>query len=352
MVFNVDQLSLLFIAFQSFMFSIILFSSHKSKRLSSILLASFLLVLSLQMTFLLIYRMRIGFEGLQSFLCVFGFFYGPLLYAYTQSLIFKDFILKPKAFLHLIPGGIMQFSALVGFGLCSKGGSLMYISLTFYTVMAIKSITRYRRIVKQTQSLVSRINLSWLQWILVVFTVTFLIDIYQHFYSALEIIKGLSLVNLCLLVLINGMFFRGIQQPIIFQGISKQDEMIIESDETSREDNEEKVEIIKSHMNKARPFQNSRLTLRDLAEQLQIPPKQLSQIINKQLDQNFVDFINSYRLNMATERLLKPRDDKETILEVMYEVGFNSKSSFNTLFKAKTGKTPTEFKKMGVRFDL
>ncbi|MFH6601865.1 helix-turn-helix domain-containing protein [Maribacter algicola] len=128
--------------------------------------------------------------------------------------------------------------------------------------------------------------------------------------------------------------------------------MIIESDESSGEDNEKEVEIIKSYMEKARPFQNSGLTLRDLAQQLRIPPKQLSQIINKQLDQNFIDFVNSYRLGMAKERLLKPRDDKETILEVMYEVGFNSKSSFNTLFKAKTGKTPTEFKKSGTKFYL
>jgi len=352
MVFNINQLSLLFIAFQSLMFSIILFSSHNSKKLSNTLLAIFLLVLSSQMGFLLIERMNFNFESVKPFLCVFGFLYGPLLYAYTQSLIFKDFIFSPRIYLHALPAGFMLLSGLIGYGLCSKLGSLMYVSLIFYSIISIRSIYRYRQIVKQTQSIISEINLSWLQWVLIVFTITFLIDIYQHFYSAIEIIEGLSLVNLCLLILINGMFFRGIQQPIIFQGILRQDQMIINSQVNSEENSKERVDIIKEYMEQTKPFQNSRLTLNDLAIQLQLPPKQLSQIINRQIGQNFIDFINSYRLDMAKERLLNPKDEKETILEIMYEVGFNSKSSFNTLFKSKTGKTPSEFKKYGTRFHL
>ncbi|MCB0684696.1 MAG: AraC family transcriptional regulator, partial [Saprospiraceae bacterium] len=51
----------------------------------------------------------------------------------------------------------------------------------------------------------------------------------------------------------------------------------------------------------------------------------------------------------ARERLANPADPKETILEVMYEVGFNSKSSFNTLFKQQTGLTPSEYKKKHAR---
>jgi AraC-like DNA-binding protein len=304
------------------------------------------------MGFLLMERMQFGFEGIQSFLCVFGFFYGPLLYLYTQSLIFKDFSLKFETYFHSAPGMIMLLSALLGYSLCSTLGSMMYVSLILYTIVAVKSIIKYRKIVKQTQSIASGINLSWLEWILVVFTVTFFIDIYQHFYSAIEIINGLSLVNICLLILINGMFFRGIQQPIIFQGISMQDEVVISLNENVKEIDKTKVEMIKKYMTEAQPFQNSRLTLNDLAQQLQISPKQLSQIINTQIGQSFIEFVNSYRLDMAKNRFLNPKDDKETILEIMYEVGFNSKSSFNTLFKVKFGMTPSQFKKSRTKFYL
>jgi len=63
------------------------------------------------------------------------------------------------------------------------------------------------------------------------------------------------------------------------------------------------------------------------------------------LGQNFYDFINRYRILEAKQLLTNPKDPKITVLEVLYEVGFNSKSSFNTLFKKYTGLTPTEFRK-------
>ena len=67
------------------------------------------------------------------------------------------------------------------------------------------------------------------------------------------------------------------------------------------------------------------------------------------LQQNFFDFINRYRIEEATRLLTNPEDKKITILEVLYKVGFNSKSSFNTLFKKYTGITPTEFRNKQAR---
>jgi AraC-like DNA-binding protein len=55
--------------------------------------------------------------------------------------------------------------------------------------------------------------------------------------------------------------------------------------------------------------------------------------------------VNRYRIEEAKRLLTNPPDKKITVLEVLYEVGFNSKSSFNTLFKKYTGLTPSEFKK-------
>ena len=68
-------------------------------------------------------------------------------------------------------------------------------------------------------------------------------------------------------------------------------------------------------------------------------------MINETVGQNFFDFVNRYRIEEAKKLLANPADKKITVLEVLYEVGFNSKSSFNTLFKKHTGLTPSEFKK-------
>jgi AraC-like DNA-binding protein len=102
---------------------------------------------------------------------------------------------------------------------------------------------------------------------------------------------------------------------------------------------------LRGHMELRRPWLEPDLTLEQLAAQLKLRPKLLSQAINEGLGQNFFEFINTYRIGEAKRLLTNPADKKITVLEVLYQVGFNSKSSFNTVFKKQTGMTPSEFKK-------
>lgn len=98
-------------------------------------------------------------------------------------------------------------------------------------------------------------------------------------------------------------------------------------------------------MAKQEPYLNPELTIQDLASQLDIDVRELSLLINHYLNQNFYDFINQYRIDKATQILKNPEQQKLTILEILYQIGFNSKSSFNTSFKKRTGLTPTEYRK-------
>ena len=98
-------------------------------------------------------------------------------------------------------------------------------------------------------------------------------------------------------------------------------------------------------MDSQRPWLEPELSLEQLASRLSLRPKLLSQLINESLRQNFFEFVNRYRIEEAKRLLTNPVDKKITVLEVLYEVGFNSKSSFNTIFKKHTGLTPSEFKK-------
>ncbi len=93
-----------------------------------------------------------------------------------------------------------------------------------------------------------------------------------------------------------------------------------------------------------KPYINPELTVELLAKAASMRPKELSELINTQLGQNFFDYVNRYRIEEAQKLLTNPVDKKITVLEILYQVGFNSKSSFNTLFKKYTGITPTEFK--------
>ena len=98
-------------------------------------------------------------------------------------------------------------------------------------------------------------------------------------------------------------------------------------------------------METAKPFLNPSLSIRNLAEEIKMNPRELSILINQQLKQHFFDFVNEYRINEAMKILKDPTKNELTVLEILYEVGCNSKSSFNTAFKKHTGVTPTEFRK-------
>jgi AraC-like DNA-binding protein len=97
-------------------------------------------------------------------------------------------------------------------------------------------------------------------------------------------------------------------------------------------------------MEAEKPFTDGDLTLQKLAEKLAIPTAHLSQVVNTRLNQSFSDFINSYRVREAQAKLLDPAKKHYSILAIAEEVGFNSKSTFNAVFKKQTGLTPSEFR--------
>jgi len=95
------------------------------------------------------------------------------------------------------------------------------------------------------------------------------------------------------------------------------------------------------HMEKERPFLDPKLNLTGLASQLEISPNQLSQIINQKEGVNFHDFVNKYRIEEFVTRALQK--SSFSLLAHALDAGFNSKSSFNGIFKKHTGMTPSQY---------
>ncbi len=96
-------------------------------------------------------------------------------------------------------------------------------------------------------------------------------------------------------------------------------------------------------MAEEKPYLDADLSLRSLAEQLDIAPNYLSQLLNEGLSQNFSEFVNSYRLQTFKTKVTDPRNHQLTILALAYDSGFNSKTVFNTFFKKMEGKTPSVY---------
>lgn len=89
-------------------------------------------------------------------------------------------------------------------------------------------------------------------------------------------------------------------------------------------------------------YKDATLSLGKLAYQLDISTHHLSQIINQQTQGNYFDLINQYRIQDAKQLLV---GTQMSIIDIAYEVGYNSKSSFYTEFKRRTEMTPKQFKK-------
>ncbi len=89
-------------------------------------------------------------------------------------------------------------------------------------------------------------------------------------------------------------------------------------------------------------FINRELRLTDVARQLEMSPNHLSQVINENLQKNFFDFINQYRVKEAKSKIAE--EPEKTLLQIAHEVGFNNKTSFNNAFKKHSGMTPSAFR--------
>lgn len=92
-------------------------------------------------------------------------------------------------------------------------------------------------------------------------------------------------------------------------------------------------------------FKNDDLTLRSLAEDLSIPPHQLSWVLNKKMNVTFSVLLNSHRVEEVKRRLGSAADAEKTILDIAFDAGFGTKTSFNRTFFRMTGKTPSQYRK-------
>jgi AraC-like DNA-binding protein len=145
--------------------------------------------------------------------------------------------------------------------------------------------------------------------------------------------------------------YMGLKQPEIFAG------HLIEGASDSPEDKKKykksaltediakKYQMkLQVYMQNQKPHLNSNITLPQLAQNLSISVHHLSQVINDKMNQNFFEFINQFRVEEAKKMLTDPQNNNLTIAAIGYESGFNSNSSFNSVFKKATGKTPSQYR--------
>jgi len=283
----------------------------------------------------------------------FGFLFGPLLFLYTLAITNKDFTLRRMHLLHFILFLILFLLVIVGAKIrfIYQYGAL-HLQTTPYMIACFVVILHFRKKIKNYYSSVEKLNLTWMLYAVGGFFFMWMTDLLDFLLGDLGVTNHLIGVFLVLLSLSINFFFailifyKALQQPEILAGSTEPEKgHKYEQSRLTEQQKQEYLQKLESYFLLEKPFLNPEVTIAEGAEAINIHSKYLSQAINESLGKNFYDFINSYRIEEAKKQFTQENGARKTVLEVLYESGFNSKSSFNSAFKKHTGITPTEFKK-------
>ena len=353
------------------LFGIMIFISKRPRHLSFIFLIIWLAIIAAFLgARLLPFQVTDYFKpGIFPLLLLFG----PLLYLYVNSLSVENFKLKPNILLHLIPLIVVGIHRIIVSPVSIGGptdlaGNTMYfynkiyysmlvLSLLTYWIYSLKLILIHRKnIPKNFSNYTSKNSLGWLISVLTLFLVLFVIDFSMSFITRVLgfEIGRFSFLSLNLNIFTFIMIFFGINQSVIYKTQNvKENEP--ESDNNpdvklsrsllDEKQLEEITTTVYHYLKNKKPYLNPDYSLQMMAEDLNISRHKLSEAINNGQKKNFYKLINESRVDEVKEMLVNPAFSHYTVLGIGLECGFNSKTSFNRIFKEETGLTPTEYKR-------
>ena len=234
------------------------------------------------------------------------------------------------------------------------GWALECMHLTIYMVVCFLYVQTYSRKIRDNYSSIEEINLEWLRQLLaaksvvwIIYTAAFVV--YRFTADEISFLYTFFIFSLSTSILAYYIAYKGLIQPMIFSDqLENMNQPKYSKSGMSETMSATYLNDLLQYMETHRPYHDPNLTLRELAEQVNIPANYLSQVINEKTGQNYFDFINSYRVQEMREILSSPEQRNESILQLAYGVGFNSKSTFNAAFKKFTKTTPTSFRSLAL----
>jgi len=363
--------------FVSLLLAFFLFTVKTENKLANRLFAFFFILTAIDLSGFFVYEYmdnHLDFEIFRWTTCLLEM---PLFYLYVLAVCYSDFRLKWKHLIHVIPFVVVNLVFIPRFYLASGTEKLhffefhnqmpeMYffqilveIQYFFYIVSVFLILKKYREIYLENYTNPSTSTYKWLFQMTVVFLAAHSLVVLKNllrytdfdkiFIWSSILVGSVALLVTCWFVL------KAMNHPELFRGINsklqltkdilpKENDVVEEINSNQNEAITSQISILKNYMAEKEPYLDPSLTIQELANQINIPVRDLSVLINHHMDQHFFDFVNEYRIQKAMHILKDQSKSNLTILEILYEVGFNSKSSFNTSFKKYTNLTPTAYR--------
>ena len=364
--------------------------TKKDRQVSDIVLAIWLLLIAIQMVSSLIsFKFdRFVFPEL-IMLKLIPFAYGPFVYIYAKMLVLEKPVFRVRYFFHFIPFALATLlfmifvpkdvvlvevnSSFLGEGTTDYHifyAAAIIVSIIFYVIQVMYLLHAHEKKVYNYFSFDShKTNLRWLKTIALIFALAYSLAIVSRLFNFFLEIKNpvfqpdiFPIIGLTFFAY--ALSFFGFNQETIFVSESfkrlqrRQDRLEAADIEEETKTNPkyersglkeqtalEYIDLIKQYMEKEQPYLQGDFTIEKMAHELNIQKHYITQVLNERLNKNFYTFVNEYRVEEVKLRLADKKHENLTLLALAYDSGFNSKSSFNTIFKKLTGQTPSEYKK-------
>ena len=349
-------------------FGLLLLFSHRDNKRADRFLAALMLILALWNASILILSLNLYqfAAGIIWIPLTYTLALGPCFYFYIRFITDFEITQKVTIWPHFIPVILEVLLFLIevfqglplGLGYYQTAVYLFFdpivnllaiLSLMIYGYLARKRIQTYHAWVNNHYSHYHRYNLNWLHrlssiflYFLTLWLCYFLIDflLFDYQLSFFDYYP----FHLILAIILIWVSIEAFIKPVIIYP-DKAPETNTKHTALPDQQLQEKATWLNEQIQQNLLYLDPELSLRSLAKTLNIHPNLVSRIINEGLQQTFSDCINGYRVQAVIDKLTDENHKKSTFLAIAFECGFNSKTTFNRVFKKQTGQTPQQFRK-------
>ena len=350
-------LGLISSAFLAVFLAIVFLRAWQKSRRAHLILCLLMLALgaSVALNWYFSHLRPVRFPGLTSIPEPFLLLIGPLFYEYILRLNGGGLRLWRSA-VHILPFVVVVGYLIKLFTAGNADPSFRVVALIWlgiylhywvYYFLNRRQLAAYRENMKDMYSSLEMVYQTWilfcLRTLLVCYSMLGVLFALQHgriflpINLSLAIILAITIYVIAYYILTRPELFTGSQEPSSRDGRRPNADNGVPAALARRTD-------LVSLMEAEKPYTDPSLDLSALAEMAGMSPQALSHLINTGLGSNFYEFVNGYRLEEAKRLLMDPANQHKTIIALAYDAGFNSKATFNRMFRKHTGTTPSDYR--------
>ncbi|MEM6515529.1 MAG: AraC family transcriptional regulator [Bacteroidota bacterium] len=301
---------------------------------------------------------------------------GPVVYFYLQSLLNESFQISNKDWLHLLPAFLYLGYSLVVFvtdklvledyyfyadgkdkDLANWYQATGVVSMSAYLISSLRLYANYKKLLFNKVSFAESLLFKWVRNFMIAFLIILILRVvffitnpewgnfgsqFWHYIAFSFVFYYIAVTGYSNAIKQNTLRSEQLKVINIFDS-----ENLNGKNDILNSNNELDISTWKGKLSGAMKdnhlFENPRLTLSDVAEELETTAKTVSTAVNSGFNMNFNDFVNHYRVEAVKNKLENGEQNTSTLLGIALDCGFNSKATFNRAFKKSTSLTPKAY---------